>query len=419
MNPRRILLLSPALLLLLAGILALGEALGAWHTGLVPPPRWAIALGAAAAAGSLVAMLHLMRTADLHARRAQRSNDDDGRYEFLQRRNEDLRRQIELLTAMREVTRVVTNDVDFERILEQVLLLVEGLLETRTITIYLADLATGELESQAQRQGGNTLFAKAINAGDLDTAHAQDVFQTQTVSRYAESDELHLLLPLRADRECLGVLELSTALEGSPEAKTAVADQLERQARDIAEHIAVAIKTSHLHDKAIVDGLTKLYTKRHFLEQLAACLNMARRHGQLFSLVLVDIDHFKKVNDTYGHLTGDHVLVGVADTMRKALRKSDAAFRYGGEELAMLLPETGAEGAAKLAERVRQRIEKKRFKSEDGRKVSVTASFGVATHHDDMRMPEDVIEIVDQALYRAKEGGRNQVVVANDAGTGG
>ena len=410
---RRVALLGPPLVLGAAGVCAFGEASGKWEVGVLPlgPTSALVLVGLAvlSALGTLTASR--ARAAQAGRRGELRAAETRG--DFLQAQNQELRNQIELLAAMREVTRVVTNDVDFERILEQVLRIVEGLLETRVITIYLADLSSAGLQPQAQRSAGATHFAGKIESDVLDTAQAHEVFHTQAVTRCAEDEELHLLLPLRADRECLGVLELSTALEGSREAKTAVADRLERQARDLSEHIAVAIKTSHLHDKAIIDGLTKLYTKRHFMEQLEASLNLARRFGKPFSLVLVDIDHFKKVNDTYGHLTGDHVLVGVAETMRRALRQYDAAFRYGGEELAMLLPETDVDGAAKLAERVRSRIANRTFKAEDGRKLTVTASFGVAMRQPDMSTPEQIIEAADGALYAAKERGRNRVVVVS------
>ncbi len=419
MRVRRLLPAVPALLLAAWCVAAAGEALGAWRPGLLPLGPWEAGAAAALAVVSAVGSLHLAhaaRAARRQAREARRRSQDaaaaERRSDFLQEQNRRLRRQVELLAAMREVTRVVTNDVDFERILGQVLRIVQGLLETRMIRIYLADLSTGALAAQAEREDDATRFAGAIEPDPEGMQRARGAFESQTLVRYAEDEQLRLLLPLRADRECLGVLELAIDLEGEPEARAAAAEQLEEQARDLAEHIAVAIKTSHLHDKAIVDGLTKLYTKRHFLEQLDAAINMARRHRQTFSLVLVDIDHFKQVNDTYGHLTGDHVLVGVADALRKALRKSDAAFRYGGEELAMLLPETDAAGAARLAERVRSRLEKMKFKAEDGRRLKVTASFGVAEFRADMQAANALIEAADAALYRAKEGGRNRVVAA-------
>lgn len=413
---QQLMLVGPPLALSLFGIAAWGEASGLWDVGILPLGH----LGAAIIAGlGLYTSAVVLHCARIFIERAAIGRDlalAQKRGDYLQTKNNELQAQIELLTAMREVTRVVTNDVDFERILEQVLRIVEGLLETNSITIYLADATTQELAPQAQREDGATYFGPNIKSHELDTGEVTQSFNTQSVLRSADDLGLHLLLPLRADRECLGVLELTRILEGSPDIKTATAEQLERQARDLAEHIAVAIKTSHLHDKAIIDGLTKLYTKRNFVEQLAANLNLAARHQKSLSLILVDIDHFKRVNDTYGHLTGDTVLIGVAQMLKKMLRRYDAAFRYGGEELAILLPETESAGAAKLAGRARERLENMTFNAEDGRTLGVTASFGVATLGPGLDTPEDLIGTADRALYQAKEGGRNRVCVASGPG---
>lgn len=409
---RQLMLVGPPVALSLFGIAAWGETIGLWTLGLLPLGH----LGAVviASLGLYLSVIVLYCVAALADRAAtgRQLVVAQKRGDYLQRKNHELQAQIELLTAMREVTRVVTNDVDFERILEQVLRIVEDLLETRSITIYLADATAHGLAPQAQRQAGATYFGHHIESHELDTGEVAQSFHTQSVLRYADDRGLHLLLPLRADRECLGVLELAAALDGTPDAKAAIAEQLERQARDMAEHIAVAIKTSHLHDKAIIDGLTKLYTKRHFLEQLAANLNLAARHHKALSLIMVDIDHFKQVNDTHGHLTGDSVLVDVAQMLKKMLRRYDAAFRYGGEELAVILPETDCTGAAKLAERARERLEGMTFKAEDGRSLKVTASFGVAARARGIDTPGALTAAADRALYQAKESGRNRVCVA-------
>ena len=409
---RRAWVAAPPVALTLFGLLALGESFGLWHSNLLPLGwRFMLVLVVLAAYTAGVALLYLQNMARLD----EASHDlamTEKRADFLQGHHKDLQGQIELLAAMREVTRVVTNDVEFERILEQVLRIVEGLFETKSITIYLEDPTSGDLSPQAQRKAGAAYFGERIESADLDVSHAHQVFQTQTMVRCTDHDDLHLFLPLRADRECLGVLELILTLEGTPDARAEMAEQLDHQARDLAEHIAVAIKTSHLHDKTIIDGLTKLYSKRHLMEQLGANLNLSRRHGRPFSLVMVDIDHFKAVNDTYGHLAGDLVLVGVARMLKHICRRYDMAFRYGGEELALVLPGADAEGAAKLAERLRVRLETTAFHTEDGRALRVTASFGVAMYKPETNSPEAMITAADQALYEAKESGRNRVCVA-------
>jgi diguanylate cyclase (GGDEF)-like protein len=166
--------------------------------------------------------------------------------------------------------------------------------------------------------------------------------------------------------------------------------------------------------RAITDGLTGLATHLFFQEQLAQRFNEARRHAGPLSVLLVDVDHFKKFNDTYGHQVGDEVLRQVAQTVKKAARTCDTVARYGGEELALVLPQTDLPGATILAERIREAIQAIEISDPmDRRLPPITASLGVAQLEAADETPADIIERADQALYAAKHGGRNQVVRAS------
>lgn len=180
-----------------------------------------------------------------------------------------------------------------------------------------------------------------------------------------------------------------------------------------ARHVAKALKNERIYEQAIKDSLTGLYNKRHMLATLEHHFGIASRHGNYLSLILLDIDHFKNVNDTWGHLTGDIILREVGAIFAETARSCDVPCRYGGEELAIVLPEGDIEGTYQLAERIRQAIEIKEFKTENGESLKITASLGVACFMPGMNKIEDLISIVDQALYVAKEGGRNQVVRAD------
>jgi diguanylate cyclase (GGDEF)-like protein len=158
-------------------------------------------------------------------------------------------------------------------------------------------------------------------------------------------------------------------------------------------------------DLARTDGLTGLLNHRVFQERIREEIDRALRYNRPLSLILFDIDHFKKFNDTYGHPIGDQVLKMTARTIRGLLRRTDQAFRYGGEEFCILLPETGLENAVLVAERLRQKIAANRTV----RNLSVTISLGVASFAKG-ETPEAVIKRADTALYRGKEGGRNRVV---------
>jgi len=159
-----------------------------------------------------------------------------------------------------------------------------------------------------------------------------------------------------------------------------------------------------------VDGLTQLYNRAHWQKRLMEEFSRAQRYGNTLSLMLFDLDHFKSINDQYGHLAGDAVLVAVAQLVQQSLREPDVAGRYGGEEFGIILPNTDAPGAQVVAERLRQTIEQTpvRFERRD---IPVSASVGLVEYRSDLADAEAMIARADEALYNAKQRGRNQVVV--------
>ena len=161
---------------------------------------------------------------------------------------------------------------------------------------------------------------------------------------------------------------------------------------------------------AVTDGLTQLYNHRYFQEQMINNVNAFERYGTTFSLILIDIDFFKKFNDTYGHQSGDCVLKQVASILRKNSRTSDIVCRYGGEEMAIILTNTNNEEAVIAANKVCLAVRNNKITLANGEKVNVTISLGVATVNDNCKKPQEIIEFSDKCLYIAKENGRNQVV---------
>jgi len=161
---------------------------------------------------------------------------------------------------------------------------------------------------------------------------------------------------------------------------------------------------------SVLDGLTGLYNRRQFEIGLEQEFNRTKRHPSDFSLAILDIDFFKKVNDTYGHQYGDYVLKTVADLMKQSFRKTDLLYRYGGEELVMIMPETNIEGAIIPVQRLRTMVESYDFEY-NGVKAKVTVSIGLTMNYSDFLTTADLLKSADEALYRAKEGGRNRVVL--------
>ena len=169
-----------------------------------------------------------------------------------------------------------------------------------------------------------------------------------------------------------------------------------------------------LAEGALQDPLTGLYNRRHFDERLSSELAAAQRHGRPVSILMIDVDHFKTVNDEHGHLAGDEALKMVAFVLRGAVRKEDVLARYGGEEFVVIARETLLEGARVLAERIRRAVERSHC-AWQGRDLGVTVSIGVTvsaglSQFVEGRSEREAIEAADRALYLAKQGGRNRVV---------
>lgn len=186
----------------------------------------------------------------------------------------------------------------------------------------------------------------------------------------------------------------------------------------LAEMIAISLHNCQLYHSSIMDGLTKVYTRGYFDVHLAQEVNRIRRYGiknpkesRYVSLVMLDIDHFKRLNDTYGHPFGDQVLKTVAQILISNIRTVDCVSRYGGEEFAVIFPETNKEQTLILAHRLREALAAHLY-HKNGSHLQVTASLGVATYPDDAEDFRNLVLRADQALYQAKESGRNNVIAS-------
>lgn len=215
-----------------------------------------------------------------------------------------------------------------------------------------------------------------------------------------------LVLPLIVREDAIGTL--TVAAQRSDAFPDAVRPTLQVLANQLAISLSNASAVRRLEEMATTDGLTGCLNKRAFLEELEAKMRSAERFKRRLSLLVTDIDHFKAINDTYGHATGDVVIKGLAEILMRVKRETDRVARFGGEEFCVLCEETDTEGAVQLAERVREELSKTTFQSELG-KVKVTCSVGVATYPRDARTGAELFEIADKALYAAKRGGRNRV----------
>ncbi|QJD99590.1 diguanylate cyclase [Massilia forsythiae] len=218
-------------------------------------------------------------------------------------------------------------------------------------------------------------------------------------------------LPLVSHEELVGMMVVQ-GLSSDPRQQ----EQQERLAQAVAEQLALALGNAKLREslrrQSVLDPLTGLYNRRHFDETLARELARARRKAAPLSLLVLDIDHFKQVNDRHGHAAGDAVLRTIAQRIRAWGREGDVACRYGGEEFVMLLPECAVEAAAVRADALRRAIESMTASPGGGGPEQVTASIGVAAWPDQGDGADALFWAADKALYRAKQQGRNRVTVA-------
>lgn len=215
-------------------------------------------------------------------------------------------------------------------------------------------------------------------------------------------------LPLTAQKRVYGII----AVGGQP------TPAFRREAPSIlslaSNELAMILDNARLYEEAkklaITDGLTRIYNHRFFQELFDKEFKRADRYNTVFSLIMLDIDHFKNINDTYGHLLGDEILKEMAMLIRGCLRSMDVVARYGGEEFAILLPETDLENAIQTAERIRMAVRNHEFGSSLGKRIAVTVSQGVTSYPSPgIFSKSDMVAKADAALYEAKESGRDRV----------
>ena len=278
---------------------------------------------------------------------------------------------------------------------------------SRELTEALA--AAERLAFRVSPREGRELLARI--RGDGRTARGR------TAAHEAEAGGIHALATALRARvsvgsasEYVGVISIARHERGFSDSERDLFAYLGAQA-------AVSIENAFVHERtrrqAVTDDLTGLANARRFHEALARELERTRRFSTEVSLVMADIDDFKQVNDEYGHQQGDAVLVEVARAMRDQCREVDHVARYGGEEMALILPQTDLPGAAELAERVRRAVARKTMTRLDGEgEVSVTASFGVAAVPESAADAQSLIAAADRALYHAKRAGKNRVAQA-------
>lgn len=326
----------------------------------------------------------------------------------------------EPLEVLLELTRLLAAERTLDDALRATTNAALAVLPCDHASLRLFDGERRELLSTARSGAGSSIPPAQFRSGEgvlglvADTGRGALIEDTATDPRFTDrpigfSVRSLVAVPLVAGGRVVGVLSAS---DPAPHAFT------ERD-RDLAQLLAnctvPAIETARLAHLAITDDLTHAYNYRVLAPRLNEEVNRAARYGEALSILMMDLDHFKRVNDAHGHAVGDEVLRGFADRVRTEVRQSDVLIRRGGEEFLLIMPSTGGDEASRVAERIRARvaeapIDTAPIDTEHGVQVALTVSIGVAT----WRPGEDALTFAthaDTALYQAKDAGRNSVAV--------
>lgn len=334
--------------------------------------------------------------------------------------NQELKQAQQRLTALHQIALSLSTTLDVGRLLDTVLDQLGQLWGYDHGAVVLYDEATDELMVAAARGYEGSLGHRFPSTAGISGA----VFRTGQPAFVPDVSKDHrylpgvagarseMAVPLVWEGRILGVLNVESRIAGAYGA--ADLDLL----ATVAEQAAAAIGNARLHqrtrDMAIRDAHTGLFNYRHFQEQLAATVRDAQLTGAPCSLVMLDLDLFKRCNDTYGHLTGDSVLQQLSRVLRDSCRSEDLLFRYGGEEFTLILPGAPEDTAILVAERIRERVAAYPFVTRSGRRLDfpITVSLGVAAYPRDGLSQVDLLIAADTALYAAKAAGRNRVMTA-------
>lgn len=332
-----------------------------------------------------------------------------------------LKAENEKLKVVINTNTAITNSLNKEDILKVILEQTKKILTCEYVTILLVDKEIGKLKFAVLSKEEEKEILKDINL-DKGEGIAGTVWATGTpmlikntkndyrfcnkVDKKTDSDTQSILaVPLTVDGEIIGVLEAINKTKGT---FSYTGDLKLLQYLSIQS--AIAIKNSQLYEESNTDGLTKIANHKYFIRRLNEEFQRTKRFNNNLSYAMIDIDHFKNFNDTYGHQLGDEVLKSVAKILKEKTKASDIPCRYGGEEFAIIYTETNKKDALIAAERLRKLIEDFNIDWE-GKIIHITISIGVVTFPEQRaKTYHEIIKMADTALYQAKRNGRNRVV---------
>jgi diguanylate cyclase (GGDEF)-like protein len=308
------------------------------------------------------------------------------------------------ITMIYAIIECVSKSIDVEDLKTITLDIVASTFASEEVTIVLP-LRDGHY--RVISRGGGHAGQHRVQEPGVMLASAIGRWQAGTLSgKEVSADRTVVYLPIVKGELLLALIEVRSS-------RIPFSDDKLRFMDAVINPIAIAFENARLYSIAITDDLTGLYTVRHFRTCLDRRRDLYERQKEKFALLIIDLDDFKSVNDTYGHPVGDAVLKRVSWAITEALREHDLPFRYGGEEFAVLLPVTGENSALLVAERIRAMVAGAVTEA-DGRTITRTVSVGLAIYPDHAATVRDLVVAADNALYVAKRGGKNRIAVSGE-----
>ena len=336
----------------------------------------------------------------------------------LQRRNDEL-------ATLVEIGKTLTSTLDRENVLNVIMEKVSLLFRAKTWSLLLTDEATGDLIFEIAVSDKNTnlkgirlakgegIAGRVAESGKpllTSDVHNSPYFSPHSAGQATAHETGSIIcVPLKIQERILGVIELVNTDNDSLFDESALPILT-----TIADYVAIAIENAKYFEKInqliITDDLTGLYNSRHFNQLIEYETERSLRYDNALALVFFDLDYFKRVNDTHGHLVGSRMLTEVGELVRRYTRKVNLAARYGGDEFVILLPSADKKSAVAMANGLLNNLRNHPFKADDGTPISLTASFGVASMPEDTKDRKELIYLADKAMYRVKETTRNAVL---------
>src|SRR5580700_11862372 len=330
------------------------------------------------------------------------------------------------ITVFHELGKALTSSLQLDQVLRTIMEKINEVLRPDTWSLLLMDqereelyfqIATGkgsEALKDVRIKVGQGLAGWVAKAGEVvvvpDTSKDSRFFGSVDAKTKMETRSI-VAVPVRFRDQCLGVIELINCIgpEGFSKRDLALLEAL-------ADYAAIAIENARhvqrIHELTITDDCTSLYNARHLNFMLDTELYRSHRYAFEFSLIFIDLDHFKNINDTHGHLMGSKLLAEIGSAIKEKCRMIDLAFRYGGDEFVILLPQTSKENALGVARRLHKLIRETVWLKEPDINVQITASVGVASYPTDSRTKAELLHLADEAMYLVKNTTRDSVAVA-------